>query len=73
MDPLSDAASVAGLLEAAATVTTILKTIIGTVKDAPQLAKNVLVEVSDITACLGQLQTFLLGDRFKISSSATHG
>ena len=61
MDPLSAAASIVGILGAAATVSPILKTIIDTVKDAPQLAQNVLVEVSDITACLRQLQTFLLG------------
>ena len=61
MDPLSAAASIAGLLSAAATITTILKTTVATIKNAPQLAVNVLVEIADITACLSQLQTFLSG------------
>ena len=61
MDPLSAAASIVGILGAAATINTILKKIVGTVKNAPQQVQNLLVEVSDIAACLGQLQTFLLG------------
>ena len=61
MDPLSASASIVGLLGAAATISTILKTIVGTVKNAPQLAVNLLAEMADITASLGQVQGFLLG------------
>lgn len=61
MDPLSAAAAITGILGAAATVTTTLQTIVGTIKNAPQLVANLLIEVSEITSCLGQLQAFLLG------------
>ncbi len=61
MDPLSAAASIAGLLGAAATITTVLRPVISTIKDAPPLVGNLLVEVSDITACLSQLEAFLSG------------
>jgi len=61
MDPLSAAASIVGLLGAAATITTILKAIVATVKHTPQLVANLLIEVSDIASCLGQLQAFLSG------------
>ena len=63
MDPLSIAASVVGLLGAAAKVSSILSSFIHGTNDAPKLATGVLREVSDISACLTQLQAFLLGTR----------
>ncbi len=63
MDPLSIAAAVVGLLGATATVKTVLTNFIRSTNDAPQLANGVLQEVSDINACLTQLQAFLLGTR----------
>ena len=68
MDPLSIAASVVGLLGAAAKVSEVLATFIRSTKDAPKLANSVLQEVSDISACLTQLQAFLLGTRVGIRS-----
>lgn len=61
MDPLSVAASVVGVLGAAAKVSELLTTFIRGTKVAPALANGVLHEVSDISACLTQLQAFLLG------------
>lgn len=61
MDPLSVAAAVVGLLGATAKVKTILTNFIRRTKDAPKLADGVLQEVSDINACLTQLQALLLG------------
>ena len=63
MDPLSVAASVVGLLGAAAKISTLLTTFIYGTKDAPNIANGVLQEVSDISSCLAQLQGFLLGTR----------
>ena len=63
MDPLSIAASVVGLLGAAAKVSEVLKTFICSTKDAPTLANGVLQEVADISTCLSQLQFFLVGTR----------
>ena len=59
MDPISVAASIVGLLTAAAKVSSILKSVITSVKAAPKLARNVLAEVTDISVCLDQLQSFL--------------
>ena len=61
MDPISAAASVIGLLGAAAKVSEVLLKFIGNVKEAPKLAQNVLMEVSDVGACLNQLQRYLQG------------
>ena len=63
MDPLSVAASVVGVLGAAAKVSEVLTTFIRGAKGAPALANGVLQEVSDIRVCLTQLQSFLLGTR----------
>ncbi|KAM0799849.1 hypothetical protein BDR22DRAFT_283020 [Usnea florida] len=61
MDPISAAASVIGLLGAAAKVSEVLFKFIRNVKEAPKLARNVLMEVSDVSACLTQLQRYLQG------------
>lgn len=52
MDPISAAASVIGLIGAAAKVSESLFKFIRSVKEAPKLASYVLQEVSDISACL---------------------
>ena len=57
MDPLSVSASIAELLTAAASVTSMLKTVAG----ASKVAENVLAEVTDIRVCLRQLQSFIDG------------
>ena len=69
MDPISAAASVVGLLGAAAKVSEVLYKFIRNVKEAPTLARNVLIEVSDISACLNQLQLYLQGT---LSTSTSH-
>ena len=61
MDPVSAAASIVGLLGAAAKVSELLVKFIASVKEAPKLARNVLMEVSDTAACLSQLQRYIHG------------
>ena len=63
MDPLSVSASIIGLLSVAAKVTTLLVTLVNSAKGVSQLIQSMLTEVSDIGACLGQLQAFLTGIR----------
>ena len=69
MDPISAAASVIGLLGAAAKVSEVLFKFIRNVTQGPKLARNVLMEVSDISACLNQLQLYLQG---ALSTSNSH-
>ena len=60
-DPLSIAAGVVGIVTAAAQISSLLiKFTLSTIA-APQQAKIVLSEVSDISVILSQLQQFLLG------------
>ena len=61
MDPISASASVIGLLGAAAKVSEVLFKFIRSVKEAPKLAQYVLIEISDVSACLNQLQRYLQG------------
>lgn len=63
MEPLSIAASVVGLLGAAAKISSILTTLLRKTRDAPEFAHNVLREVTDISTTLAQLQEFLVGTR----------
>ena len=63
MDPISAAASIVGLVGAAAKISETLFKFITSVKDAPKLASSVLQEVSDTSACLSQLQNHLMGTR----------
>jgi hypothetical protein len=55
MDPLSVTASIAGIITAAAQVSTIL----GQIKDAPKLVSAVLTEVDHIKLVFRALQNFL--------------
>ena len=59
MDPVSIAASIVGLITAASKVSEALIVFIEVVRNAPKLARDVLGEVSDISASLLQLQRFL--------------
>ena len=61
MDGISVAASILGLVGAAAKVTQYLNALVTSVKTAPQLAQSVLLEVSDVRICLNQLQRLLFG------------
>ncbi|KAK0511561.1 hypothetical protein JMJ35_006134 [Cladonia borealis] len=61
MDGISVAASILGLVGAAAKVTLYLNALVTSVKTAPKLAQSVLLEVSDVSICLSQLQRLLLG------------
>lgn len=71
MDPISIAAAVVGLLTAAVKVSTSLTTILHYSSNVSELAQNVLLEVSDISACLTQLHAFLAGTRVATRSRAT--
>ena len=70
MDPLSAAAVIVGLLAAAAKVSSILNSVITSAKTAPKLAQNAFVEVTDISLCLNQLQSFLERAQTGIESQA---
>ena len=61
MDGISVAASILGLVGAAAKVTVYLNALVASVKTAPKLAQSILLEVSDVSICLSQLQQLLLG------------
>ena len=61
MDGISVAASILGLVGAAAKVTLYLNTLVRSVRRVPKLAQSVLLEVSDVSICLSQLQRLLLG------------
>ena len=63
MDPISAAASIVGLLGAAAKISETLFKFVTSVKGAPRLASSVLQEVSDTSACLSQLQSYLMGTK----------
>ena len=60
-DPLSVAAGVVGVVTAAAQISSLLIKFTTSTIAAPQQAKVVLTEVSDISVILSQLQVFLLG------------
>ena len=68
MDPISVAASIVGLLGAAAKVSSILSSVITSAKTAPRLALSASAEVTDISVCLNQLQSFLLRTQTKSQS-----
>lgn len=61
MDGISVAASIIGLLAAAAKISSTLNDFIVKVREAPKLARTVLLEIADISACLNQVQSLLLG------------
>ncbi|KAL9611096.1 MAG: hypothetical protein Q9167_004229 [Letrouitia subvulpina] len=61
MDPLSISASITGLCIAAAQVSYLLRDFIGNAKQAPSTARHTLMEVTGISMCLSQLDSFLSG------------
>ena len=61
MDPLSVAASIVGLLAGGAQLLRLATAFIKSTNGASKAARDVLTEVADISACLWQLQSFLLG------------
>ena len=61
MDPLSVAASIIGILGAAAKVSSVLITFVKNTKAAPKLAQTVLADVNGLSTVLSHLQTYLLG------------
>ena len=63
MEPISAVASIIGIIGAAAKISEILFKIVTSVKGAPKLASSVLQEVSDTSACLSQLQTYLMATK----------
>ena len=63
MDPISAAASIVGLVGAAAKISEILFKFATSVKGAPKLVSSVLQEVSDTSACLSQLQNYLMSTK----------
>lgn len=71
MDPLSISASIAGLILAAATVSSSLTTLVKSIKSASKLADCVLLEVAEIRLSLAQLQTYLSKPRTNPRSRET--
>ncbi|KAJ2986734.1 hypothetical protein NUW58_g4889 [Xylaria curta] len=67
MDPISIAASVAGLLAFGSKVVSVLFSVVYKAGNAPSLAQSLLWEVSDISAILGHLDRFIQG-RVAVSS-----
>lgn len=61
MDPISVAASVVGILGAGAQLVGLLTAFIKSANGAPKAAQDVPAEVADISACLWNLRSFLLG------------
>jgi hypothetical protein len=68
MDPLSVAASVTGLLGVGVRISSSLFSLITACRDAPNLAQSLMWEVTDISAILGHLQSYILG-RTRIATS----
>ena len=62
MDPLSISASTIGIMTAVAQVSHLLKAFIDGACEAPASARGVRMEITGISACLDQLQGFLLGN-----------
>jgi hypothetical protein len=62
MDPLSVAASVAGLLSLAGSLSGKLSTFVRRVRDAPDELKIILTELNGLKTVLGELQLYILGN-----------
>lgn len=59
MDPLSIAASIAGLSIATAQIVSTVRLIWTSISDTPKCVQELSTEVTGIRACLGQLRSFL--------------
>lgn len=70
MDPLSIASGVVGIVTAAAQITSLLIKFTRSTRNAPEQARQVMIEVSDISAIISQLQSYLIA-RKTVDSSRT--
>ena len=70
-DPLSIAAGVTGIVTAAAKISSLLVDFMVSTKRAPEQARVIYVEISDINGIMSQLQSFLLGIKSLKSSRAS--
>lgn len=68
MDPLSIALGVVGIVTAAAQITSLLIKFTRSTKNAPEQARQVLIEVTDTNAIMPQLQSYLLARKVADSS-----
>ncbi|PVI06946.1 hypothetical protein DM02DRAFT_649288 [Periconia macrospinosa] len=59
MDPLSVTASIVGILAASGKLSELLRSIISTAKDAPQVVTQLGCEINEVRAALSSLQTLL--------------
>ena len=69
-DPLSVAAGLAGVVTAAAQISTLLIKFTKKVKDAPKEAHTILNEVTDTSRILSRLQSFVLDTQSSSQSKA---
>ena len=67
-DPLSIAAGVVGILNAAAQASSVLINFTRSARGAPHQAQVILTEVNDTSGILSHLQAFLLGQEFADTS-----
>ncbi|RPB19250.1 hypothetical protein L211DRAFT_871382 [Terfezia boudieri ATCC MYA-4762] len=72
-DPLSIAASIAGLLSLAGPILAEGYTYIASVRNSPNALKQLLSEISRLEAVLGQIDEFTLGSATNTSSIQTQG
>lgn len=68
MEPLSIAASVVGILSVTATLATGLTELIAKAKDVPESIRSLVTELSNVRACLAQLQPFLQDSERRLTS-----
>lgn len=63
MEPISVIASITGVLLGAAQIIKVVSEFIEKEKDAPKSAQSVVLELSDLSLCLRQLEPFIKGTR----------
>lgn len=69
-DPLSVAASVTGLIAAAAKISNVLYTVVNKARNAPDDCRKIKNELDDIRNVLAQLQVFIMGAKRPSASRA---
>jgi len=70
-DPLSIAAGVVGILNAAAQIASVLIKFARSTEGAPHQARVIITEVNDTSGILSHLQAFLLGKEFADTSKTS--